>query len=149
MTKKGIYAIPTTFVFILIMLIVALGIIYYSVVISSVNSSVDQNMNKYVIARNFRDSIYFCYGSILDEEFLDKALCKSSTQDKNITIYINKDLIKGFRIIKTNASGCTPKEWNGTYIHELDGKYRDRFVYSVPILENKTFTCFGRMEVEV
>ena len=101
--NKGFYSIITTFFFIIIVLVVALGIVYYGGTMAYINNQVDEGLNKYVIARNVRDSIYYCYGKVLDEAQLDIGICKG----RNDSVRITPGLIKGYRIQKLDLNNCT------------------------------------------
>lgn len=143
--KKGIYTILTTFFFIIMILIVALGIVYYGSAMANISNLVDTNLGKFVTARNVRDSLYYCYGKVLDEEYLDKEVCKGS----NKSVQITGGLIKGYRIRKLGMNNCTPRNWSNVDITSIEGIYRDRFIYASPILENKTYVCLGLIEVYI
>ena len=144
MNKRAIYVIITAFFFIIIALVVSLGMIYYPIAASEVTSAVDEDLNKYVIARNARDTLYYCYGRILDEVFLDQGICKTS--GPNVKFNITGGLIKGYKITRLQEDVCTYKNWSNMLIDEM---YQEKFVYSVAISQNKTDVCLGLMEVYI
>lgn len=140
MNKKGIYTIITTFFFIIIILIVAIGLIFYGTTITNLNTSANENMNKFMTARNFRDTLYFCFGRTLDENLLTTKKCLTGQN-----LIYESGLIKGYKITRTDVNNCTIQEWKSASITDYD----DSYIYSVPITQGDNQVCLGKMEIYI
>ena len=146
--KKAIFTILTTFFFIIMVLIVALGIIYYATVMTNISAKADDKTNRFVVARTMRDSLYYCFGNVLDEERLRDWRCQSGLS-ANETLNVTTALVKAWKIEKIGLNNCTPESWASIPSPLVPGSYRDRFVYAVPVLERQTYVCLGFLEVYV
>ena len=144
-SRKGIYTIITTFFFIIIVLAVALGIIAYANSMANINKVVDRGTSSFVVARNVRDTIYHCHGNVINEE----RLASLTTCLDGSTIDITEGLIRGFRIRKLEMQNCTAGEWSSVNIDDIEGFYENRFVYTLPILEENSYVCLGLLEVYI
>lgn len=128
--KKAEISIMTTFLVILLVVIAAIIFIYYENLIYILSSSTQQDLEKYEIAKDSREKIFYCYGNIIDENNLNK------------TCEIN--LIKGFTIKRLALQDCVEMEYNSTNISYYD----EKFVYTIPIRDyNSSDICVGKLKI--
>ncbi len=140
--SKGIYGIMTTFFFIIMALIVALGVVYYNVMIGRMSTDFDNGLEKYVHAQNVRDSLFYCYGDVLDEQLVQIGQCRNGQM-----VNISQDIAKGYRIRRLPLQGCPAANW--TNPSSIPQKYREQFVFAVPVTHNATHSCLGLLEVYI
>jgi hypothetical protein len=142
--RKGIFTIMTTFFFILVVLVVALGVIYYSNVMAALNIKANVGTNDLIVARNFRDSMYSCYGSVMSDGLLSSGACKGSG-----SLNVTGGLVKGWRVMRDGLNNCTSASWGIADESVVAGQYRNRMVYAVPVLEGGKDVCLGFLEVYI
>ena len=147
--KKGIYDIVTTFFFVIISLITVLGVVFFTDTVSIVEMNIQGQSEKFNLARNFRESVLYCFGTNVKETYLDQNLCIQSTNVTNITFRILNNDIKGYEIEKSSLNNCTNKTWEYPDLNSIRGRYKNIFVYSIPIMTNESKICHSKLSVYI
>ena len=149
MNKRAIYTVITTFFFIILVIAAVLVMVNYSTFLTMFSKNVDSDTEKYLYAKTFKESVYYCFGRVLKSNLLDNNTCLLSTQNKTVNFDFNPEIIKGYRIKRLDTNNCTSTIWQSN-ISEIQGQYSDILVYSVPILhEDMQQVCLGKMEIYV
>ena len=126
--NRAAYSVITAFLFVIIFLVVALGIVYYGTFITNVTKISKDDLNQYELAKDARNRIVHCYGNVLDPDKFDEPC--------------NIPLIKGFKISRLELKGCTPLEYaEGSQ----DGVY-NKFSYAFAIKDSEK-VCLGSLEL--
>ena len=126
--KKAVYAVLTSFFFIIVALVATIGILFYQNMLVTFERSIEQDVNEYSIVTDAKNVLFSCYGKTLDERKLNES-CDVST-------------ISGYTIEKLGINQC-----NASFHDYLnDSRYDQSFVYVVSIQEDKK-TCIGRLKI--
>lgn len=127
--RSGTYSILSAFIFIIIAIVLVLGVIYYEVFITNIENNAKDELNKYDVAKDARNTIIYCYGNIIDTSKFNKSC--------------NVPLIKGYSITRLDMNNCTFMQYNST---NISGHYSQVFTYAIPITE-EGITCLGRLNI--
>ncbi len=133
---RGVYSLITTFLFIMVIVFVVIGVIYVGSIIKSKKGEVNDELVKYDYIKDAKDRILSsdCYGQVIKE------------LKANETCEFPPGIIKGYIIKMLAYENCTnvTKEWKHVWSTE-DGEV---YPYFVTIQANSTGNiCPGRLEV--
>jgi hypothetical protein len=131
--NKGMYAIVTTFLFVVISLVVVMGLIYYGAKFSIFERNFDVKLSKYTLVMDIKNKIYYCYGTSLQVNRLNTT-CQMPPELRQFA---------GYSIERQSYGPCSPQQWNFSMTD-----YKEKYVYFVP-LTNTTVekTCPGTLTI--
>ena len=133
-SKKGIYAIITTFLFIIIILFAVLYVVYYGSVIVTHRVKVNDDIFKFSILSDVLTNLHKCFGETFSETKLDAGNCS-----------ISQEIINGFTVETVPYGNCPQKNWS--YLPNLsDSSITEIFLASVEIDGR---VCLGKVKVFV
>ena len=122
------YAVLTSFFFIIIALVATIGILFYQNMLISFERSIEQDVNEYSVVVDAKNALFSCYGKVLDEHKLNESC--------------NVSMIAGYTVEKIGINQC-----NESYHDYLNkSRYDQKFVYVVPIQEAQKI-CLGRVKL--
>lgn len=126
--RRGLYAVITGFIFIVIAVVLVIGVIFFDTFIIQIENYAKDDLNKYSVAKDARNRIHFCYGQIVDLDKLDEEC--------------SVPLIEGYTIEVIERKGCDEFEKKvGDQDH-----FSHKFVYAVPALQNGS-VCLGKIHL--
>lgn len=129
----------------MVALAVIIGLIYYLSIVNSIKQGVHAQESDLLQAQMVRDAIYACYGDILHESALNTSECRNG---RNLTI--PTDHAMGWQVSMLEYHNCTAKNWSSTNITLLTGRFSQKVVYAVPIVQrDDKLTCPGQLEVYI
>lgn len=126
--KRGVYAVLTSFFFIIVALVATIGVLFYQNMLVTFERSIEKDVNEYSVVTDAKNVLFSCYGKTIDERKLNESC--------------NVSMIQGYTIEKLNINQC-----NASFHDYLNGsRYDQSFVYVVPIQEDKRI-CLGRLKI--
>ena|GEM_PF-5584375 len=127
-SKRGVYAVLTSFFFIIVALVATIGVLFYQNMLVTFERSIEKDVNEYSVVTDAKNILFSCYGKVLDENKLNESC--------------NVSMIKGYTVEKLGINQC-----NESYHDYLNNsRYDQSFVYVVPIQED-TRICLGRLKL--
>ncbi|MBW2973649.1 hypothetical protein KY346_04605 [Candidatus Woesearchaeota archaeon] len=127
-SKRGVYAVLTSFFFIIIALVATIGVLFYQNMLVTFERSIENDVNEYSVVTDAKNILFNCYGKVLDENKLNESC--------------NISKIKGYTVEKLGINQCN--ESFHDYLN--NSRYDQSFVYVVPIQEEKKI-CLGRLKI--
>ena len=126
--KRGVYAVLTSFFFIIVALVATIGVLFYQDMLVIFERIIEKDVNEDSIVTDAKNVLFSCYGKTIDENKLSKPC--------------NVSMISGYTVEKIGINQC-----NETFYDYLNNsRYDQSFVYVVPIQEAKK-TCLGRLKI--
>ncbi|MBN2517753.1 MAG: hypothetical protein JXB14_02830 [Candidatus Altiarchaeota archaeon] len=131
--SKGVYTIVTTYVFIIIIVAVVLGLVYFQTSAITQGEVLGSKTTVYSYAKSAKERFFFLYGGdVIQEEFLNKTYDFPG--------------ITGIRLVRESYLKCPPFEWVQGDINNFDQK----FVYLVPMsVLNQSNNCIAKLEIYI
>lgn len=126
--KKGVYAVLTSFFFIIIALVATIGVLFYQNMLVAFERSIERDVNEYSVVTDAKNVLFSCYGKVMDESKLNNS-CEVS-------------MISGYTVEKLGINQCN--ESFHDYLN--NSRYDQSFVYVVPIQEDGRI-CLGRLKI--
>lgn len=142
-TKKGFYSIVTTFLFILITLAVVIGLVYFINIVTGLKERVHKEEDLFVKGQIVRDTLYGCYGDVVQETLINNRTCISG---ENLSI--SEEFLLAWQLEKYAYKNCSAKNWSSRNISQIEGTYRNIVVYTIPLIQEDTgFTCPAQLHL--
>ncbi|MBD3304344.1 hypothetical protein GF343_04305 [Candidatus Woesearchaeota archaeon] len=126
--RRGVYAVLTSFFFIIVALVATIGVLFYQNMLVTFERSIEKDANEYSVVTDAKNVLFSCYGKAIDERKLNKPC--------------NVSMIQGYTIEKIGINQCN--ESFHDYLN--NSRYDQSFVYVVPIQEDKRI-CLGRLKI--
>jgi hypothetical protein len=126
--RRGVYAVLTSFFFIIVALVATIGVLFYQNMLVTFERSIEKDANEYSVVTDAKNVLFSCYGRTIDENKLNESC--------------NVSMIQGYTIEKLGINQCNES------FHDFlnNSRYDQSFVYVVPIQEDKRI-CLGRLKI--